>query len=126
MNDEKARKVLEEYAALPEYSNVSVPGINTRSLFGDYPINIAATRGLVDEVTVLLKNGADINAAGEHGYTPLHNAVEQGHIEIVKLLINCGANMAIMNEDGDSPIDLAILLKEDNIFKVFNKNDEFI
>jgi uncharacterized protein len=112
--------ILRDYADLPEYSGMPMPTVNAKSLFGDYPINIAATRGLIEEVLILLGSGADINAKGEHGYSPLHDAVEQGHINVVKLLVDRGANIAIKNTDGDTPKDLAELLNETEIYHFLN------
>ncbi|MCP3675940.1 MAG: ankyrin repeat domain-containing protein [Gammaproteobacteria bacterium] len=119
-NGDKLDAILREYSELPEYSETAVPAVNTKSLFGDYPINIAATRGLISEISTLLDHGADVNAMGEHGYTPLHDAVEQGHIDAVKFLVEHGASVAIKNNDGDSPTELAKLLKESEIHRFLN------
>ena len=110
--------ILKEYSELPEYSGLSIPSANSKSLFGDYPINIACTRGIVNEVLMLLSAGADINAKGEHGYTPLHDAVEQGHLAIVKLLLEKGADQSLPNDDGDKPSELAELLQENEIYQL--------
>lgn len=112
---EKLDKILKDYADLPEYSGMDVPSIGTKGLFGNYPLNTAATRGLSDEVTILLSHGANVNAVGEHGYTPLHDAVEQGHMDVVKLLIKSGADLSAKTADGDTPIELAEKLKESEI-----------
>jgi len=114
---DKLEAILREYSGLPEYSEMDVPEVNTKSLFGDYPINIAATRGLISEVSTLLDSGADVNAKGEHGYTPLHDAVEQGHLDAVKFLVGHGASITIKNTDGDTPIELAKLLGENEIHR---------
>lgn len=116
-NSDKLNRILKEYSELPEYVGVGIPTINTKSLFDDYPINIAATRGILEEVVVLLSNGADVNAKGEHGYTPLHDAVEQGNKEVIKVLLKNGADVSIKNDDGDAPIELAKLLEERDIFQ---------
>lgn len=119
-SDKRLESILRDYAELPEYSEMPIPTVNTKSLFGDYPINIAATRGLIEEVSILLGSGADINAKGEHGYSPLHDAVEQGHIDVVKLLVDRGASIAIKNTDGDTPKELAKLLNETEIYRFLN------
>ncbi len=113
----KLTAVLNKYAELPEYSEMGAPSINTKSLFGNYPINIAAARGLLNEVMTLLSHGADVNAAGEHHYTPLHDAIEQGHIEVVKYLLTHGANPLSKTDYGDTPSQLAKKLKENEIFE---------
>lgn len=116
-SDDKLNRILKEYSRLPEYSGMGVPAVHTKSLFSDYPINIAAARGILEEIVTLLAHHADINARGEHGYTPLHDAVEQGHIETIKFLLKNGADVTIKNDDGDTPVDLAKLLEEEEIFR---------
>lgn len=108
-------EIFDDYQSLPEYSGIVLDSVACISLFGDKPINIAATRGLVSELSVLLENGADPNDPGEHGYRPLHNAVEQGHLMAVHWLLNNGANKALINLHGDTPLDLAKLLEEKEI-----------
>lgn len=110
--------ILKEYSCLPEYSGMELSSINTKSLFGDFPINIAATRGIKDEVLVLLSNGANVNAKGEHGYTPLHNAVEQSRKSIIEILLSVGADKTIKNDDGDEPIVLAKTLEIESFYKL--------
>lgn len=104
--------LLEDYGQLPEYSGIELVDVDQVSLFGDRPINIAATRGSIAEMETLLSAGADLNSPGEHGYTPLHNAVEQGAKEAVEWLISNGANRLAINDWGMSPSDLAAALNE--------------
>ncbi|MBK8453792.1 MAG: ankyrin repeat domain-containing protein [Thiofilum sp.] len=112
--------LLESYSELPEYISQSMVTLNSKSIFGNYPINIAATRGSFDEVKLLITNGSDIDSQGEHGYTPLHEAIEQGHKNIVELLLKHGANVMIKNDDGSSPADLALLLGNETIAALFS------
>ena len=113
-------ELLTDYARLPEYLVLDggPVSVNTRSGFGNYPINIAAARGRVQEVALLLENGADVNQLDEHGYTSLHEAVEQVHHEIVLLLIKQEADTKIENDDGDTALDHAKLLGKDQIAKL--------
>ena len=53
----------------------------------DCAINVAATMGPSEIVTLLLDAGADIECVGRDGSHPLHNAVFSGHADIVALLI---------------------------------------
>ena len=51
----------------------------------DYtPLHFAAT---ADVAQLLLKHGADPNAAGWMGATPLHRAAEDGRADVLELLI---------------------------------------
>jgi ankyrin repeat protein len=115
-------RVLGEYITLPEYSGYNNIDVNTKSLFGDYPIHIAATRGCIEEIKILLASGADINAKGEHGYTPLHDAVEQGYGGAVKFLLDQGADKSLKNDDGDTALSLACNLEENIIERLFADN----
>lgn len=118
----KIDDLIKDYESLPEYSGLKLGDINQVSLFGDRPINIAATRGSIDELALLVAHGACVNDAGEHGYTPLHNAVEQGKIEAVKWLLANGADRSIRNHKGEKPQELAKLLEEDSIAAVLESN----
>jgi ankyrin repeat protein len=114
------KEIFLDYQSLPEYSGLQVKDVHCRSLFGDLPVHIAATRGAVDELSILVQNGADISEGGEHGYRPLHNAVEQGQFEAVQWLIDHGADRHSQNDDGCTPEDLAKLLGENEIANYLN------
>lgn len=120
IKDKQLVEILRDYIELPTYSGFENISITTKGLFGDYPINIAAVRGRIDELTTLIANGADINTRGEHGYTPLHEAVEQEHIEAVLLLLKHKPNLNIKNNDGLTPIELAQLIKQEKIIELLN------
>lgn len=99
--------LLKDYGELPEYLGEPKPGVHSRSLFGDYPISVAAVRGNVDDLQILLEAGADVNQRGEHGLTPLHYAVLHGHLEIVLHLLKAGAARELRNDDNDTAFDVA-------------------
>lgn len=123
--DSKSYKVLsllKEYNELPEYISMKLSSIHQKSEFGDYPIHVASVRGSIDELRLLLANGADINAVGEHGYTPLHNAVEQGFIDVVAFLLAQGADVLIENDHHLTAKALAKIIDNDEIYQ---KIDEF-
>jgi ankyrin repeat protein len=117
-NDDKLCDLLKEYADLPEYIGMSIPSINTKGHYGNYPLHVAALRGNREEVTLLIASGADVNTRGEHGYTPLHDAIEQGHIEIVRLLIDHGAEPSSVTDDGITSTELAEMHNEKEIGKL--------
>ena len=71
---------------------------------GDYPLNIAATYGPAEMVTILLEAGADLEQAGRDGLYPLHNAVTMGHKDIVALLIKKGAVVDAKESKGRTPL----------------------
>jgi ankyrin repeat protein len=69
----------------------------------------------VEDINILIKAGADINAPGEYGNRPLHEAVSQGKVEAVKTLMKFCANTKIKNDDGLTAGDLAKLLENEEI-----------
>jgi uncharacterized protein len=104
-----AQVVLRRYEdeCLPTFLGLSPLAVDTRGLHGEFPLDVAATRGDVEEVRALLDGGALIDARGELGYTALHQAVEQRHIEVVRILLDRGASRTVRDDDGDTPLDIA-------------------
>jgi len=106
------------------------------------PIHDAAKQGNVEEIKVLLDNGADVNAEAITGSTPLHLAAEEGHESVVQVLLENGADLNIQDNDGDTPAALArknghrevlqvmwnsLRVKEENLAKLAkldNKNQD--
>jgi ankyrin repeat protein len=70
----------------------------------DYPLNIAATIGPAEMVTILLEAGAGLEQPGRDGFHPLHNAVIFGGKEIVALLIQKGAVVDAKEKWGRTPL----------------------
>jgi ankyrin repeat protein len=114
--------LLKEYSKRPDYQALETGchDVHTKDAFGNPPISVAAVRGRVDEITLLLDAGADINAVGEHGYTALHEAVEQGHYDIVKLLLERGVDKSIENQLGDTAEEHAEIIGEKMIFNLLS------
>jgi ankyrin repeat protein len=55
------------------------------------PLGLAARWGYINMVDYLIKQGADVNKAGEAWATPLEWSKKHGHIEIEKMLRSAGA-----------------------------------
>lgn len=72
---------------LPEFSEIDLRDVNQIGNFESRPIHVASTRGNVNEVTALLKDGAEVEVIGELGSTPLHDAVGQSHSAMVNILL---------------------------------------
>ncbi|RPB22045.1 ankyrin, partial [Terfezia boudieri ATCC MYA-4762] len=56
-------------------------------------LHIAAKKGHLEVVKVLLDKGATINAMTHVNRTALHMAAENGHLEVVKVLLDKGATI---------------------------------
>ena len=70
------------------------PGTNNAT-----PLHWAAGCGHADAVTLLLQNGADVNAKNIFGRTPLDNAALHGHIAVVRLLLRKSTNQKLKNKN---------------------------
>ncbi|KAI9163980.1 Ankyrin repeat domain-containing protein [Paramyrothecium foliicola] len=66
--------------------------VNQKNRRGSTPLLLAAVKGHIDVVKLLLGKGASVDA-GEGGFTPLHAATKAGHGDIVGLLLEHGANV---------------------------------
>lgn len=61
---------------------------------GDYrdsPLSIAAEKGGIENVRVLVENGADINSENENGDVPVVIASMMKQYDVVKFLVENGA-----------------------------------
>lgn len=59
-------------------------------------------------IDVILKNGADINAAAKHWGTALGYSVEKGNIAVAQHLLDAGANPNVCNQSAQTPLMVAV------------------
>lgn len=100
-------QLLKFYMRFPSFSGVELVDVNQIGNFGDAPLHLAASRGELQELEILIRNGADLNLPGEHEFTALHLAILRGHVEVVRFLIEAGADFTVCNDDGRTPLDFA-------------------
>ncbi len=77
-------------------------------LGGLTPLLFAARQGCVECGQVLLKSGAEINAADPNNVTPLVMALINGHYDFAALLIDQGADLNIADDTGRTPLYAAV------------------
>ncbi|EGL63660.1 ankyrin repeat-containing protein [Agrobacterium sp. ATCC 31749] len=78
------------------------PGLATsRDKFGFQPIHLLDMYPEEEVLNLLLKNGADINAANDEGVTILHIITDP---DTVSLLVKRGANIEARDERGWTPL----------------------
>ena len=71
------------------------------------PIHIAAERGHLEVVKILVPLASNSNFPDEYGWTPIHYAAGAGHIEVVKILAPLADNPNAPNKLGLTPIYFA-------------------
>ncbi|NXR65404.1 ASB12 protein, partial [Rhadina sibilatrix] len=83
--------------------------INRRSGWGvpSTPLRLAAARGCVRSLRLLLAHGAEVDGLDVKAQTPLFVAVGNGHGECVRLLLEAGASPAGSAYNNCSPLLLA-------------------
>lgn len=74
---------------------------------GATALHVAAAKGYLKVITLLLQAGADINAKDFDGWTPLHAAAHWGQDESCKILVENHCDMDITNSSGQTALDLA-------------------
>ena len=60
---------------------------------GETPLHVASREGHAVVAQLLLENGADVEALGEHQRTPLHLASMYGRVEVAQVLLKHGAEV---------------------------------
>lgn len=91
------------------YINQKMARINERrKITRDTPLHLAARKGRLDIVKLLIKAGARINAANRDRHLPLHVAALAGKTEVVNLLLAAGSRRNGKDKlNKDSPLHLA-------------------
>jgi ankyrin repeat protein len=97
------------------------------------PLVLAAEKGNIDIVKLLLEHGADVNGTeSKYGSAPLHFAAQKGYLDVVKLLLDYGADINQLNDQGTTPlhfaaeggnIDIVKLLLEEGAEDINDTND---
>lgn len=74
-------------------------------------------------MTILVENGANVNAQSLNGFTPLYMAAQENHETVVRYLLAHGANQNLATEDGFTPLAVALQQGHDRIVALLLEND---
>jgi ankyrin repeat protein len=94
-----------------------------RNAKGRTPLHIAAAKGQLEIVQILILSDAPLNARDNEGNTPLHLASYFGHEEIVSDLVKAGSNLNGKNLKGQTSVHLAVYKKnpQDNLVAMIRR-----
>uniref|UniRef100_A0A3Q2Y192 Serine/threonine-protein kinase TNNI3K n=1 Tax=Hippocampus comes TaxID=109280 RepID=A0A3Q2Y192_HIPCM len=85
--------------------------VNASGEVGDRPLHLAAAKGFLDIIALLVGEGgkANVNAQDNEDHVPLHFCARFGHSEVVRFLLqgNFDAQAHATNIYGDTPLHLA-------------------
>ena len=108
-------------AALLAYTNIDRLGSLIRredALISQTPLVVAAEKGHLAVVKLLLDHGANIERRDSKGWSPLSYAAETGHEAVVELLLYHGANTEAGDKDGGTPLSYAAGNGHDAVVKL--------
>jgi ankyrin repeat protein len=75
---------------------------------GFTPLLFAARQGCIECARILVKAGADVNAADPDGLTPLISAIINGHDDLAGFLIDAGADPNLADKTGRTALYAAV------------------
>lgn len=74
---------------------------------GATALHVAAAKGYIRVMSILIKAGADVNAQDNDDWTPLHAAAHWGQREACEILAESLADMTLLNSAGQTCFDVA-------------------
>lgn len=84
-------------------------GFNLFSHIETTPLHVAAAKGDVEKIKILLDDGWNINQENQKSAMPIALACTYGHVEAVKMLIKKGADLHDTSYEGQTALHWAIL-----------------
>lgn len=91
---------------------------NNLASHGVSPLHIAARKGRVNIVRLLLEHDVDCNAQDDVGMTPLIHATIGDHKEVVELLLSKGAEVRFSDYQNRSSLHWAVVCRCDRLLKI--------
>jgi ankyrin repeat protein len=113
--------LIEEYASHPEFLGVEIVDVNQPGYLDNTLLHLAAGRGNLDHIKILVRAGAKVDVIGDLGNTPLHDAAMLGQAGAVSLLLEFGANPNVRNEFGETPVDVATSAGQEGVVQILRK-----
>jgi len=94
-----------EIQAAVQVLNTAGVDINCTNECGSTALLLAAIKGDVEMVQLLLDHGCDVNKSGPEDWTPLHGACFYGRTQVVQLLLAQNADLRAFNNRHKHPGD---------------------
>ncbi|XP_013417050.1 protein phosphatase 1 regulatory subunit 12A isoform X7 [Lingula anatina] len=88
-------------------NNPRLAKVKVHAKTGATPLHVAAAKGYLRVMSILLQAGMDIDAKDHDGWTPLHAAAHWGQEESCKILVENMCDMEARNNSGQTVFDVA-------------------
>lgn len=126
----KRRKAIAFFKALLDGNTVAINTLlnfSPKLIFvkdnhGRLPIHLAALKGHVEVIEILLSKGADIESLDLQRRTPMHFAAESGSIPVLEYLLAKGANINIEDKKRKTPKDIANMNGHGDVIEFIKKH----
>ncbi|KAJ0393452.1 hypothetical protein ATCC90586_003260 [Pythium insidiosum] len=117
----------ETISRLPVVLNARSETKIARKLYdGSTPLHLAASRGHLDVVRLLLQHGAAIDARRRNGTTTLNAVAGNGHIDVVRVLLKHDANVNAKDHYGWTPLRRAALHGRVDVVRLLLAHDALV
>ncbi|XP_051975201.1 protein phosphatase 1 regulatory subunit 12A isoform X2 [Xyrauchen texanus] len=116
---EEERVMLHDAMSVLEGGGSLLPHQNTRAT----ALHVAAAKGYIEVLKVLLKCPLDVDSRDSDGWTPLHAAAHWGQDEACGLLAEHMCDMSAVNNVGQTPLDVADENIVDNLEELQKKQN---
>ncbi|XP_061773186.1 protein phosphatase 1 regulatory subunit 12A isoform X2 [Nerophis ophidion] len=100
---EEERIMLQDAMAVHEGGGTLTPHPNTKAT----ALHVAAAKGYIEVLKVLLQCAVDVDSRDIDGWTPLHAGAHWGQKEVCTLLADHMCDMTAINNVGQTPLDVA-------------------
>ena len=128
--DLQRRKTIAFFKALLDGNSVSVNSLLSfspklafaKDANGRLPTHLAALKGFVEIMEVLLSKGADVESNDKEKRTPMHYAAEAGSKQMVEFLLAKGAQANPEDRKHKTPKDLANMNGHGEIIEILKEN----
>jgi len=105
--------------------NICKENVNSVDEGGNSSIHYAAINGNIPMITLLCKNGINVNLQNKKGLTALHLAAKDNFIDVFLYLVNHGAIYDLKSEDKKTPLDVAKEYDNQAIIDCVKELDDF-
>lgn len=109
VSESKEKETEEPQVNLDQALDFPKGKINEKNKRGQTHLMVAAGKGELDKVLLLLKHDADTSMKDFNGFSALMFAAQSGHIEIVKKLVTAKDDLDVKNAKGFTALSLAVI-----------------